>query len=72
MNKTIVTSWYKWNNNKKEFIFNHYSKGYDEEQEYPISDIPKQQKDWKRSKWDKRLEYLIKRKDKSPLLTEEI
>lgn len=68
MNKKEVTAWYRWDKQKKEFVFNHYNEGYNESQEVPISDIPKQQKDWKNAEWRKKFGHLVERENKAPLL----
>jgi len=68
MDKKIVTVWYRWNNENKDYEFNHYEDGWDESQEKPFSDISKQQKDWKKAKWRKKFGHLVERENKAPLL----
>lgn len=71
MDKKIVTVWDRFDKQRRQFVFNHYSEGYDETQTVPISNIPKQQKDWRNAKWRKRFSYLIERKGQAPLLEED-
>ena len=70
MDKKIVTVWDRFDKQRRQFVFNHYSEGYDETQTVPISNIPKQQKDWNGAKWEKKLGHLIERGDLVPLLKE--
>jgi len=70
MDKQIVTVWYRQNNKNKEFEFNHYEEGYDETQTVPVTDIPKQQKDWKKAKWRKKFGHLIVREGNALLIEE--
>jgi len=57
--KKIVTAWYKWDVNKSEFVFNHYSEEFIEKQTKPVPATKRQAKDWKKAVWRKRFGHLI-------------
>ena len=52
-----ITVWYKWNDKKKEFEYNHFDYGISEEDK-PKSDNKVLNKSWSGSEWQKKYKKL--------------
>ena len=68
MGKKEVTTWYRFDEQRKKYVFNHYEEGWDDNQDKPIPKTKSQEKDWKNAKWSKKYGHLVGRKDESSLL----
>jgi len=70
-NKKEVTTWYRFDEQRKKYLFNHYEEGWDESQDKPVPRTKNQEKDWKKAKWWKRYGNLVERNGKAPSLEED-
>jgi len=68
MDKKEVTTWYRFDEQRKKYVFNHYEEGWNDEQTIPVPRTKNQDKDWKKAKWSKKYGHLAERKDEPSLL----
>lgn len=71
MDKQEVTTWYRFDEQRKKYVFNHYEEGWDDSQDKPIPRTKSQEKDWSKAKWLKKYGHLIKKSQEIPSLEED-